>query len=418
MAPKRNTQASHMRGWVTESAPARTESLASDEAIFIQAGESKNGRYYSPEVLQVAAPLFVGQLMFADHASESEQYERPERSIKDVVGVITEAHYGTFETPSGTVEGVGGKFQYAPSASWVRENVSAGVLGDLSVTAYLLGDVDESGRFVVESIFQVASVDFVTHGAAGGKASESVREADMSRLVFVSESEGRGLLMRDGELEEVIVESTPPDPGEDDEEEGEEEDGDTNPPAYDESEDDEEVEEIPADSPSGAQGEVFPTTPPADSGTPQNSQLGAEAILTRLAAILPYLETLVSSPLPVATQKEARARRHSSSKEKPATASTEAVITAVRNYIVGQHLPPSMESRVMGLVSAHTFDGLTPEQGVAWAKIKVQFERDYLQELAGPQVEAAGRYTPQAIAADVEGVLAQHGMITPRQPKK
>jgi hypothetical protein len=42
--------------------------------------------YYTPESIQSAVPIFEGAKCFADHPEESEAIERPERSIRDIVG--------------------------------------------------------------------------------------------------------------------------------------------------------------------------------------------------------------------------------------------------------------------------------------------------------------------------------------------
>src|SRR5947209_18327195 len=64
-------------------APERREA----EVVCIRPGLSKNGNYYSRAVVQAMAPLFEGARAFADHPGPG---ERPERSIRDIVGYYTD----------------------------------------------------------------------------------------------------------------------------------------------------------------------------------------------------------------------------------------------------------------------------------------------------------------------------------------
>jgi len=52
----------------------------------ISPGWSKNNRYYSRDVLTDAAHVFEGVKAYADHPSKSEIKDRPERSVRDLVG--------------------------------------------------------------------------------------------------------------------------------------------------------------------------------------------------------------------------------------------------------------------------------------------------------------------------------------------
>lgn len=139
------------------------------EVVLIEAGLSANGNLYTEEVLRQAVPLFAGVKAFADHATETELRERPERSVEDVVG--------WFESPRFEGGGVRATFKLSPAADRLRE---------LLVDAWERGKPDLIGFSVdalaqcedrrtaqgavceVRRIVQVFSVDVVTDPAAGG----------------------------------------------------------------------------------------------------------------------------------------------------------------------------------------------------------------------------------------------------------
>jgi hypothetical protein len=133
----------------------------------IAAGWSKNGRFYSPQVLAEAAAARIfpaGMPMYIDHPTQSDKFERPERSLKDLAARL--ASDATYQNDGLYAEAS----LVGPWAGFVNE-----VLPDLSIMASGATDYGEaSGRKgeIVTSIDQAASVDFVTEGAAGGKLLE------------------------------------------------------------------------------------------------------------------------------------------------------------------------------------------------------------------------------------------------------
>jgi len=48
--------------------------------------------YYSKEALESAIPIFEGKKIYADHPAESEAEERPERSVRDILGHFENVH--------------------------------------------------------------------------------------------------------------------------------------------------------------------------------------------------------------------------------------------------------------------------------------------------------------------------------------
>lgn len=130
------------------------------DCVLIGAGESANGNVYSPEVLEAAAPLFVGVQMYADHPTRSEEYERPERSVRDLVGRVIEARY-----EDGKIRA---RAKLSAAAGWLKTLIREGIAGDLSINAQGRGR-KENGKFIVEAITAARSADFVTTGAARGR---------------------------------------------------------------------------------------------------------------------------------------------------------------------------------------------------------------------------------------------------------
>lgn len=151
------------------------------DVLLIEAGLSKNGKYYPPETLQAAAHLFEGAYAFADHPTDAERQARPERSVKDKVGRFVEVAYGTVNVGGKLLEGLKARFKVI--APWLREGLmEAHGAGEpdfygLSINAEgKVGKRQHGGRLVqwVESITAVSSVDVVTDPSAGGRVTRLV----------------------------------------------------------------------------------------------------------------------------------------------------------------------------------------------------------------------------------------------------
>lgn len=121
-------------------------------------GQGSSG-IYTAENLAESAPLFkAGTEMFIDHPTESEEWERPERSIRDYAGVFLE---------DATVGEDGALYTVCKVFSSVNEIIKdkwehIGV----SINAWCDDPISESG--IVPPIAGVRSVDFVTTPGAGG----------------------------------------------------------------------------------------------------------------------------------------------------------------------------------------------------------------------------------------------------------
>jgi hypothetical protein len=143
----------------------------------IQAGWSKNGRYYPAEVLAEAARNRIfpaGTPMYADHPTLTEKIERPERSIRDLAARLdNDARYEN-----------GSLFAEATSfGTWNQVlNGPDGLAENVEVSVRCFGEIAEGtaeGRegMIVKKITEGRSVDFVTEGAAGGKVLELLEAA-------------------------------------------------------------------------------------------------------------------------------------------------------------------------------------------------------------------------------------------------
>lgn len=121
-------------------------------------GQGSSG-IYTAENLAESAPLFkAGTEMFIDHPTETEEWERPERSIRDYAGVFLEdatvgedgALYTVCKVFSGVNELIKDKWEHI----------------GVSINAWCADSISENG--IVPPIAGVRSVDFVTTPGAGG----------------------------------------------------------------------------------------------------------------------------------------------------------------------------------------------------------------------------------------------------------
>lgn len=124
----------------------------------IMPGQGSSG-IYTAENLAASAPLFkAGTEMFIDHPTETEEWERPERSIRDYAGVFLEdatvgedgALYTVCKVFSGVNDLIKDKWEHI----------------GVSINAWCAGPISENG--IVPPIAGVRSVDFVTAPGAGG----------------------------------------------------------------------------------------------------------------------------------------------------------------------------------------------------------------------------------------------------------
>jgi len=130
-------------------------------------GLSANHNEYTRAALESGVEIFEGAKLVADHELEEGEAARPEGSIHDVIGKVTNVRLGERDGRSVLL----GDVFISESETKIRTKVKEGILGDLSIRAWGAGTRAKDGHFVVES-FQphpYTNIAMVTVGAAGGR---------------------------------------------------------------------------------------------------------------------------------------------------------------------------------------------------------------------------------------------------------
>ena len=133
----------------------------------IAPGRGSTGMYTAPNLAE-SAPLFTpGTHMFFDHQTMTEDWERPERSVRDLAGVFES---GAEIMPDGSLEA---DIKVYPSVNGIiRERwTDIGV----SINGWSVEEIGPDG--VVPVLAGIQSVDFVTRAGAKGAVLE-VLESD------------------------------------------------------------------------------------------------------------------------------------------------------------------------------------------------------------------------------------------------
>jgi hypothetical protein len=139
--------------------------------LLISEGKGSSG-VYPRETLQEAARnkiIPAGTFSFIDHPTESDRFERPERSVKDLAAVTT-----TDATWSDEHNGLVAEMRvfgpYQPLIAEVAKHIGLSILGD--------GDIEmREGQKTVTHLAHVQSVDWVTRAGRGGKVLERLLES-------------------------------------------------------------------------------------------------------------------------------------------------------------------------------------------------------------------------------------------------
>jgi len=129
---------------------------------------SSKERYYPPEVLARDYVAFEGVKMYADHPTEQDEKQRPERSIRDWVATLKNVHVDS----GGQLVG-----EAVIVEPWMQQKLAAlrdkGMLQEMGISINAVGsatkgEIDGVKTNIVERIIRVRSVDFVTEPGAGG----------------------------------------------------------------------------------------------------------------------------------------------------------------------------------------------------------------------------------------------------------
>lgn len=133
----------------------------------IAPGRGSTGMYTAPNLAE-SAPLFVpGTHMFFDHQTMTEDWERPERSVKDLAGVFES---GAEIMPDGSLEA---DIKVYPSVNGIIRERWADI--GVSINGWSVDEIGPDG--VVPVLAGIQSVDFVTRAGAKGAVLE-VLESD------------------------------------------------------------------------------------------------------------------------------------------------------------------------------------------------------------------------------------------------
>ena len=140
-------------------------------ARLIASGVSLNGKYYSGEMLEStgSAAFPVGTLVHADHQTWVEAYDRPEKSVKTIIGAIaTEPKLDTVDGVEGLYANVEFTEEWAPRVEQIAPFVG------LSISTQYVADETAEREDGVETVaafvpFPTNSVDLVTVPGAKGK---------------------------------------------------------------------------------------------------------------------------------------------------------------------------------------------------------------------------------------------------------
>jgi len=150
------------------------------DVTLLESGTSKNGNTYPVHVLEASQPLFQGARCFVDH---NRNEELPERSVRDLVGYYQNVR---MQEAGGGKYALRAELHLIPGHEWLfhllKEAQGNPGLCGLSIDA--AGEASGSrGRYTVERIARVDSVDVVTKPAAGGK---------VNRILASDVSNGKG----------------------------------------------------------------------------------------------------------------------------------------------------------------------------------------------------------------------------------
>jgi hypothetical protein len=160
--------------WDRTDTRAEIDDAGNLRGIVVVEGLSANGNHYTREALESGPTVFAGRPIYADHPTLTEERDRPERSVRDLVGRLPEAASDFYveKITEGKFAGHHALYyrnaKLSETADWLRTLIKEGIAGDQSINAEGRGRPDEN-RFVVEAFTAARSLDFVTQAAAGGR---------------------------------------------------------------------------------------------------------------------------------------------------------------------------------------------------------------------------------------------------------
>lgn len=165
-----------------EAAPVAVEGKAGRFRILvINEGFGSSG-LYSKEVLRAAAERNVwpkGLQVYLDHPGENESWDRPERTVRDLIGALETDGVWDDNGPEGP--GVYAEMRvYSSHAAWLKE--AKDDVG-MSIRGYMIGEYTEvpgGAVFEITELVAMESVDVVTKAGRGGAIVEVLESARIS----------------------------------------------------------------------------------------------------------------------------------------------------------------------------------------------------------------------------------------------
>lgn len=145
--------------------------------VLIDAGWGSSG-YYSEAVLKNAAAKGVfgeGLQMYLDHPGSAESYDRPERSVRDLVAVL--ATGGQYDETAKAV--VAEARPMGANAAMLEDKEFLKAIG-LSIRAYgdaTIGEAEGRKGQIITELTEAISVDFVTKAGRGGRVLVDLMES-------------------------------------------------------------------------------------------------------------------------------------------------------------------------------------------------------------------------------------------------
>lgn len=142
-------------------------------------------KYYTRAAITTAVPFVEGAKSFADHPTDREERERPQRSIKELVGYWTDATQEADGRATATLV-------LLESAEWLKPALIAAeqlsskgiVFVGPSINGYgnsRIGEAEGRRGKIVESVKVMQSIDIVTAPAAGGTVDKLLEGANSNK---------------------------------------------------------------------------------------------------------------------------------------------------------------------------------------------------------------------------------------------
>lgn|GEM_PF-4349743 len=133
---------------------------------------SPGGKYYTRESIATVVPMIEGAKSFADHPTDREERERPQRSVRELVGYWTDAKQEADGRATATLVLLESAAWLKPALVTAEELNSKGIVFvGPSINGYgsaRIGDAEGRRGKIVESVKRLQSIDIVTEPGAGG----------------------------------------------------------------------------------------------------------------------------------------------------------------------------------------------------------------------------------------------------------